>query len=66
MKVFIKFDLPEEQEEYKTFNNAGKYLCVLCDFDNWLRSNIKYEDKDWDDIRDKLHEFLDAFDVSLY
>ncbi len=50
MKVFIKFDLPEDQEEYDTFNQANKYSAVLWDFSQYLRSQLKYNHKEWDNV----------------
>lgn len=37
---------------------AKKMYCVLWDFDQWLRSEIKYNGKDLQEVRDKLHEFM--------
>ena len=72
MKAFLKFDLPEDQEKYeicnnalKMFDNAPKYDAALCDFDHWLRSQIKHGDKDWQEVRDKLHECLADRGVSI-
>ena len=66
MKAYIKFDLPEEQEEYETFNNALNYFCVLWDLDQWLRSEIKYCDKnEYQPVRDKLTELMNDRNIGF-
>jgi hypothetical protein len=42
MKAVLEFNLPEDQYEYDTANNASKYRSVLWDLDQYLRNKVKY------------------------
>jgi len=44
LKATIEFTLPEENEEYKIFNNALDMASVLHEIDNYCRSCIKYDE----------------------
>ena len=68
----LTFKLPRDKEEFDVASNAvNLYLC-LWDMDQYLRSVHKY-DKDGDKIRedpgwhirDKLHEIMNMYGVSL-
>ena len=43
-KVILEFDLYEDSESYHHAINGTKYLAVLQEFDNYLRSKLKYEE----------------------
>lgn len=67
MKVTLEFYLPEEQEEFEVTSRATSLYFCLYDFDQWLRSQIKYgnnftspdialeeaREKLWDTMQDK-------------
>lgn len=67
-RVYLKFDLPEEREEYELAYNGAKYKYALDDLDDWLRAQIKYDDGDngrtrikvMQEVRDKLREIINA------
>ena len=42
MKAILEFNLPEDDVEFQTANNAGKMKSVLWEMDNWLRAKIKH------------------------
>jgi len=72
MKVKMIFDLPDDQEEFSMAANAGKMNIVLFDFDQWLRSQIKYSDDSkaskhdiMQDCRDKLYDLLRENNIDL-
>lgn len=54
MRAILEFSLPEEQEEHRHALNGIRYSCVLDDFDNYLRSRLKYEHELPDDARAAL------------
>jgi hypothetical protein len=59
MRVILEFNMPEESEDYTVAMRGWKYRRVIEDFDNWLRSKIKYEDVETMDLqvlRDKFNE----------
>jgi hypothetical protein len=60
-KAYLKFELPQETDEFELAQNGGKYKAALDDFDNWLRAMDKYENKrsvTVKDAREKLRELM--------
>ena len=72
MKAILEFNLPEEQSEYQTANQAGALHSILWDLDNELRNNLKHghKFKTADDaleyVRAFLHAELGDHNVQLY
>jgi len=64
MKATLQFALPRERSEHTAAVKGMDMFCTLWDFDQWLRLQIKHHDKDYDEIREKLHEFMN--DHSVY
>ena len=60
MKAILKFNLPEENQEFELATKASKMYCTLWEFDQWLRSEIKYGGKELDEVRDKLREIMNG------
>ena len=49
MTATLTFSLPEEQEEFEQHFNGPKLFAALNEFDNFLRSRLKYDtNKEWD------------------
>jgi hypothetical protein len=71
MKAILKFNLPEEQEEFELASNAVKYSIVLSDIDNYLRSKIKYGDlaegeyKIYQEVREQLWQHIQDQNIQL-
>jgi hypothetical protein len=72
MKIKMIFDLPDDEEDFSMAANAGKMNIVLFDFDQWLRSQIKYSEDIkaskhdiLQDCRDKFHELLRENNIDL-
>jgi hypothetical protein len=66
MKAVLEFDLPEEREELEMSLTAYRYYNVLCDLDNWLRGEIKYNGKnEYEDVREMLHTMLDEENLEI-
>ena len=63
MQITIEF---EDEDKTPDALNGWKYRSILCELDQWLRSNIKHADKDWQEIRDRLHEEINSEGVSIY
>ena len=70
-KVTLEFNLPEEQEEFKTAASAPDMSLVLWDFSQFLRSKIKYEElsesdyKVYETVREKLFEIASEHNVEI-
>jgi len=45
MKAKLEFNLPEEQYEFDTAINGGKWKQVVWEIQQFLRKEIKYNDK---------------------
>ena len=73
MEAIIKFNLPEDEEDFQVAVNGKKMYSVLWEMDQWLRSNTKYapdsmsEDtyNAYQKSRDQLHEFMNDVNISI-
>jgi molecular chaperone GrpE (heat shock protein) len=69
MKAILKFDLPEEQEEFNDAVNGNAFKAVIWELDQWMRSQLKHGDLPDDvhekvqEIRDQLHSILNDNNV---
>jgi hypothetical protein len=72
-KATIEYNLPEEQDEFETANNASKYYSVLWELDQYLRNFVKYpsdkEDPIFTDtmakVRDELWRLMREHNLDL-
>lgn len=55
MKGILEFNLPEEHVDFETAVKFSSYRSFVWEFDQWMRSKIKYEDLD--------REQYEAFDL---
>ena len=59
MKATLEFNLPEENQEFELMSKSLKMYSTLWDLDVWLRSEIKYNDKEHlEVVREKLRELM--------
>ena len=66
MKAILEFNLPEEKDDFDFANNGINYYSALCEFDNWLRSEYKYNGKEaMFEVREKLNEFINENNVKI-
>ncbi len=72
MEATLKFNLPEEQEDFEQAINGYKWSRVVWDMDQHLRSELKHNDKlskeayaTLEETRDKLREFIQNQELSL-
>ena len=71
MKAILKFDLTEENHEFLNATQGAKMRSVLWEFDQWLRSKVKYEDLNDDQYqvyqgcRDHLRTLLYEDNIDL-
>ena len=64
-KIILEFDSFEEQEEARMALDGAKYKLVIWDFDQHLRSEMKYNDNldekvydEFEQLRNKLRQLL--------
>lgn len=71
MKAKLKFNLPEEQHEWRNAIDGSKMRSVLWELDQWLRGKVKYEDltdeqfKVYQGCRDHLRTLLYEENIDL-
>jgi hypothetical protein len=71
MKANLIFDLPKDQYEYYRAINGSAALGIIHDFDQWLRSEIKYGDhseekhKALELCRKELFKLINAENIDL-
>ena len=65
MEATLKYNLPEEQNEFESAINGWKWSIAIWEFDQHLRSQIKYNDKlsegqcdTYQEIREKLWDVI--------
>ena len=62
MEAILKFNLPEEQNEFDNAVNGAKWSLVAWELDQYLRKKMKYGEISqeaydaFEECRDKLHE----------
>jgi hypothetical protein len=62
MKAILKFNLPEDQEEYDLCNKASDMYGVIWEMMQWLRSETKYAPDDIsDDTINALYKCKEKF-----
>jgi hypothetical protein len=73
MEAILKFNLPEEQDEFELANSGGKFYTVLWELDQYLRNKVKYPAEDahneytnaMDEARTELWKLLEAYHLDL-
>jgi hypothetical protein len=66
MKAILEFNLPEDKQDFDFANNGINYYSALCEFDNWLRSEYKYNSNEpMFEVRKKLNEFINENNVKI-
>jgi hypothetical protein len=72
MKATIEFNLPDDQEDFQDAVNGQKWRLMVWDFDQHLRSQLKYNDKlseeqykVYEEIRDMLYQKMNEDGLSL-
>lgn len=71
MHGVLKFNLPDERDEFKMACSAGAMHSVLWDMDQWLRNQLKYgnpfesADTALQAARDELFRLLNDHGVQL-
>jgi hypothetical protein len=73
MEAILKFNLPDDQEDFDTAVNGAKWSLAMWELNNWLRSQTKHATdsmsddtyKAFEDTRDKLYEILNEEGLKL-
>ena len=71
MKAILKFNLPEENEEFQAAVNGLNYKSAIWDYDQWLRSEMKYSElpdetyKAYETCRKELRKILEEDNIQI-
>jgi len=71
MQAVLKFDLPEDRDEYTAANHGMDYALTCWDMDQKLRSWLKYghnfesADEALERVREVLNEIMDDHGIHL-
>ena len=73
MEAILKFNLPDDQEDFNIALDGGKWALSMWELNNWLRSQIKHPPqgmsddtyKAFEDTRDQLYEILNENQLKL-
>ena len=66
MKAILEFNLPEDKEDFDFANNAVNYYSALVEFDQWLRSEYKYNgNESMFEVRQKLNEIINENNIKI-
>lgn len=66
MKATLEFNLPEDKEDFDFATNGINYYSALTEFDNWLRSEYKYNGKEeMYAVREKLNYIINENNVTI-
>jgi len=62
----LKFELPEEKEDFEVAVHATSIFLLLCDIEQVLRSEVKYKDnKQAEDVREMIYDKMVEHNLSL-
>lgn len=62
MEAILKFNLPDDQDDFRFAVEGTKWYLVVHTFDEYLRSQIKHNDN----LTDKEYELLENVRKELY
>ena len=62
MKANLEFNLPEEGQEFQDACDGTKWKCLVWQFDQHMRKEVKYNDK----LSDEVHNAIADLRKLLY
>ncbi len=73
MEAILKFDLPIDKDNYTAASKGMDYWFCLWDLDQWLRSEIKYNDQNksaevinvLETVREELYDIMNDHNVTM-
>ena len=73
MEAILKFNLPDDQEDFNIALDGSKWALSMWELSQWLRSQIKHPPegmsddtyKAFEDARDQLYEILNENQLKL-
>lgn len=71
MKVFFEFNLPEDRDEWRIYDNAMNYYLALVQLERYIREQNKYAELTEEEslkmleVKDKFYEALSENNIEL-
>lgn len=73
MEAILKYNLPEDKEDFEMAINSSKISSLLFDYNQWLRSQIKYAPDEmsqekfeaFEECREMLHAMLKEYNLKI-
>jgi hypothetical protein len=71
MKAILEFNLPEDNHDFQASINGIKYQSAIWDYDQWLRSEMKYSElpnetyKAYETCRKELRKILEEDNIQI-
>ena len=71
MKAILEFNLPEDNHDFQASINGIKYQSAIWDYDQWLRSEMKYKElsdetyKAYETCREELRKILEQDNIQI-
>lgn len=71
MKAILEFNLPEDNHDFQASINGIKYQSAIWDYDQWLRSEMKYGElpnetyKAYETCRKELRKILEEDNIQI-
>ncbi len=73
MEAILKFNLPEENHEFKMAIDGAKWSSSMWELDQWLRSEMKYNSESFSEnqyevykkIREKLYYIINENGITF-
>ena len=67
MKAILEFNLndPEDKEDHLRCVKSSHMINALWDIDQYLRTGIKFNEKDWQEVRDELCNIMDGYGINF-
>ena len=66
MEAILKFDLPEDKEEFEVASKAMDWSILAWDIDQYIRNRLKYQEEqlksgkeELELLRNELHELME-------
>jgi hypothetical protein len=63
-RLEFQFGDEDGMDAHLIYANAARFYFVLCEFDGWLRNEIKYGEKPYQKVRDQLRDLMLDNDIS--
>lgn len=71
MRAILEFDLPEDNRDFEASVNGRNYQSAIWEFDQWLRSEMKYKElseetyKAYETCRKELRDILAQDNIQI-